>query len=92
MHSASALVGGSKPTLDQSQLSVCESRVPSNGDRIRAGIIGTSPPATTVGVGTLTDKLSVVQSPLTARPGCRDVTAMVWAARFEVALLVLGAG
>ena len=59
---------------------------------MRTDIIGTSPPATAVGVGTLTGKLSVVQSPLTARPGSRDVTAMAWAARFDVALLVLWSG
>ena len=92
MRSALALVGGSKPTLGRSQLSVCESRVRSASDRMRVDIIVTSPPATAVGVGTLTGKLSVVQSPLTARPDSRDVTAMAWAARFDVALLVIGAG
>ena len=59
---------------------------------MRTDTIGTSPPATAVGVGTFTYKHSVVQSPLTARPGSRDVTAMAWAARFDVALLVIGAG
>ena len=51
----------------------------------------TSSPATGVGVETLTDEHSALQSPLTARTGYRYGCSHFGASTFGVALRVLGA-
>ena len=80
-----------KPTLGRMQLSSCESRVPLTGDRLMICIAVTSPSTTGVGVETLTDEHSALQSPLTARTGYRYGRSHFGASTFGVALRVLGA-
>ena len=64
--------------------------MPSIGDQMRSFIAVTIPPATAVCVGTLTDKHTASQSPLTARSlWPSQYHSTFWAALFEVALLEL---